>query len=164
MIALRAFIQSPVVAGSSSTQPFAPSRSGGRRVSGGLLSFSRTVLFALVTSATYQTAPQLTSTPLMAGGASRQPPSARRAPRRREGLIGQISGGSAPGGLKILPHPAAEARVPRPPQPGSAARRRLHRRRLPRMLHQHRREGPLLLLHLSRCRTRPRRCKQVFKE
>lgn len=92
MIALRALIRRPVVAGSSPTQPFAPSRSGGRRVSGGLLSFSRTVLFASVASATYQTAPQLTSAPLMAGGASRQSLRARRAPRRREGLIGPISG------------------------------------------------------------------------
>ena len=62
-------------------------------MSGGLLSFSRTVLFESVASATYQTAPQPTSMPLMAGGASRQLPRARwRAPRRREGLIGQISG------------------------------------------------------------------------
>ena len=61
-------------------------------MSRGLLSFSRAVLFASVASATYQTAPQPTSVPLMAGGANRHPPRARRAPRRREGLIGQISG------------------------------------------------------------------------
>ena len=53
---------------------------------------SAAVLFVSVTPATYQTAPQPTSVPLMAGGASRQSPRARRAPRRREGLIGQISG------------------------------------------------------------------------
>ena len=54
-------------------------------MSGGLLSFSRTVMFASVASATYQTAPQPTSVPLMAGGASRQPPprTARTAPTRR---------------------------------------------------------------------------------
>ena len=55
-------------------------------MSGGLLSFSRTVLFASVASATYQTTPKPTSVPLMAGGASRQPPRARHAPRRREGF------------------------------------------------------------------------------
>ena len=58
----------------------------------GLLSFNRTALVASVASATYQTAPQPTSVSLMTGGASRQPPRARHAPRRREGLIGQISG------------------------------------------------------------------------
>ena len=87
MIALRASNRHPAVAGSPSTQPFAPLRSGGRRVSGGggVLSFSRTLLFASATSATYQTAPQPTSVPLMAGGASRQPPAhaARSAPTRR---------------------------------------------------------------------------------
>ena len=51
-----------------------------------------TVLFASVASATYQTAPQLTSVPLMVGGASRQSLRTRRAPRRREGLIDPISG------------------------------------------------------------------------
>ena len=54
-------------------------------MSGGLMPFNRTVRFASVASATYQTAPQPTSVPLMAGGASRQPPAhaARSAPTRR---------------------------------------------------------------------------------
>ena len=81
MIALRASIRRPVVAGSSSTQLSRHREvEAERRVSGGggVLSFSRTLLFASAASATYQTAPQLTSVPLMAGGASRQSPHARR--------------------------------------------------------------------------------------
>ena len=65
-------------------------------MSGGLLSFSRAVLFASAASATFQTAPQLTSAPLMAGDASRQSLRARRAPCRREGLIGPIRRGELP--------------------------------------------------------------------
>ena len=92
MIALRALIRRPVVAGSSSTQPFAPSRSGGRRVSGGLLPFSRTVLFASVASATYQTAPH-PADQRTADGRRREsafpPRAARSAPTRRTDRLNQ---------------------------------------------------------------------------